>query len=185
MGNWAWSLYKELGPDGDRSVTHEQAKRWLSDVENNLCMALEIIDFVDMRQALCTLAYLMQLGLEHVVALVEGIWGIFQEAGKLRRREEGERGRRLIKLEEGERGRLLIKLEEAIGNVLSERGAGLKSARSTRGPEKYGGDDQQEGDYCQHESCPTEPDLREEGGASLAAGLESPDLGSASELERC
>lgn len=136
-------------------------------------MALEIIDFVDMRQALCTLAYLMQLGLEHVVALVEGIWGIFQEAGKLRRREEGERGR------------LLIKLEEAIGNVLREGGAGLKSARSTRGAEKYGGDDQQEGDYCQHESCPTEPDLREEGGASSAAGLESPDLGSASELERC
>ena len=160
---WAWTLYKELGPDGDRVVSDEQAELWLGDVEDNLCMVLETIDFSDRRQALCALAHLMQLGLEHVVVLVEGIRGILQGAGKPER-------------EKGEPGRVLTRLEQTIEIALSERGPGLKRARSTQGPENYEGGAQQGGDCCQQENCQAGPDQRGKGGANLAACLESPDL---------
>ena len=159
LKNWTWSLHLIMREDGDRSVSYEQAKLWLGDVERNLCMVLDTIDFADRRQALCALARLLRVGLEHVAALAEGIWGILQEAGKLGREEDG-------------RGRLLTKLEQAIESV-SREGPGSKNARSTREPEEHEGGDQQGSDCCQQASCPTgpEPDLREEGDASLAAGL--------------
>ena len=72
---------------------------------------------------------------------------------------------------EGEPGCYLIKLKEVIGKVLGE-GAGVKSARTTKGPEGACGDEsiQKEGSQAG-----PEPDQDEGNSVNSATGLMLPD----------
>ena len=133
---WVHSHYNELQLGDDCWVTDEQAKTWLSEVEEDLGFILEIIGKSEGKEGLYALAE----SFEHwdsIAVTVERILVILYGRGNLNRGK-------------GQPGYFLTKLREVIRRMLGE-GPGLKNACSTQGPEKCMGEGQQVSSCCQRE----------------------------------
>ena len=105
LRRWTYLLYKGLQPGGDYSVTHEQAKKLLHQVERNLGLALERVEKSGGRQGLYVLVRLFE-HLDPIALNIERTLTILYEKEDLKR--------------EGEPGHFLTKLWQVIMNVLRE-----------------------------------------------------------------
>ena len=157
LRTWVCSLLKKSQANGG-SVADEQAKRWLNEVESNLCLVLESIGNSGGKQELYTLTGTFEKW-DSIAVNIERMLVMLYGMGNLRRGE-------------GEPGCYLIKLRQVIGKVLGE-GAGVKSARTTKGPEAACGDENlQEEEGSQ---AGPEPDQSEGNSVNSAEGLMLPD----------
>ena len=157
LSEWVYSLYMDLKLGSGVFVADEQAKRWLNEVESNLCSVLERIGEGDRKQGLYNLTRTFEKW-DSIAVNIERMLGILYGRENLRRGE-------------GEPGCYLIKLRRVIGKVLGAD-AGVKSARAMQRPEEACGDEklQEEGGQAG-----LEPDQSEGDGAGLAAESTLPD----------
>lgn len=119
LENWIFSLYYWI-PSDEHPVFPEGTKKWLSDVEENLCMMLKIIESADKRLGLYALGCLIG-HLESMAVMIE------QRLGKLY-------GTMQLGRREGEPGHFSAKLKKVIQKVLSDDSS-MEGGHSTRASE--------------------------------------------------
>lgn len=144
LKEWIFSLYLDLRPDGNGTVSHDQAETWLGKIEGTLILILEAVNANDERQEKCMLVILLYhfgwiaLNIERALRLLYA---------PPRRLERGK----------GKLGYFLVRLRQIMAKVLLlEGGPGVKNARATQGAETWrdeSGRDVQRGDIESEGDC--------------------------------